>query len=180
MLGIIKRLGEVLGDPHGVWYHTVDELAEIVAGRTSPVRGRVGRDRWEPFLAGVAALGGEARTGIGASGGIGAGRLVWVSSPTAVDHVRPRDVIVVQYPLPNFAPLLWDAAGLVALGGAPSAHLMEVARSLTVPAVVGCPVDDLLDVRATGRDRRERSTSARSTATRAVWRSWSFDGLAER
>ena len=68
MLGIIKRLGEVLGDPHGVWYHTVDELAEIVAGRTSPVRGRVGRDRWEPFLAGVAALGGEARTGIGASG----------------------------------------------------------------------------------------------------------------
>ena len=151
MLGIIKRLGEVLGDPHGVWYHTVDELAEIVAGRTSPVRDRVGRDRWEPFLAGVAALGGEARTGIGASGGIGAGRLVWVSSPTAVDHVRPRDVIVVQYPLPNFAPLLWDAAGLVALGGAPSAHLMEVARSLTVPAVVGCPVDDLLDVRATGR-----------------------------
>ena len=151
VLWIIERLGEALGDPHGVWYHTVDELAEIVAGRTSPVRGRVGRDRWEPFLAGVAALGGEARTGIGASGGIGAGRLVWVSSPTAVDHVRPRDVIVVQYPLPNFAPLLWDAAGLVALGGAPSAHLMEVARSLTVPAVVGCPVDDLRGIGAPGR-----------------------------
>ena len=150
VLWIIERLGEALGDPHGVWYHTVDELAEIVAGRTSPARGRVGRDRWEPFLAGVAALGGEARTGIGASGGIGAGRLVWVSSPTAVDHVRPRDVIVVQYPLPNFAPLLWDAAGLVALGGAPSAHLMEVARSLTVPAVVGCPVDDLRGIGAPG------------------------------
>ena len=150
ILGIIERLGEVLGDPHGVWYHTVDELAAIVAGRTSPVRDRVGRDRWEPFLAGVAALGGEARTGVGASGGIGAGRLVWVSSPTSVDHVRPRDVIVVQYPLPNFAPLLWDAAGLVALGGAPSAHLMEVARSLTVPAVVGCPLDDLRGVGARG------------------------------
>ena len=150
VLGIIERLGEVLGDPHGVWYHTVDELAEILAGRALPERGRVGRDRWEPFLAGVAALGGEARTGIGASGGIGAGRLVWVSSPTSVDHVRPRDVIVVQYPLPNFAPLLWDAAGLVALGGAPSAHLMEVARSLTVPAVVGCPLDDLRGVEAPG------------------------------
>ena len=150
VLWIIERLGEALGDPHGVWYHTVDELAEIVAGRTSPARGRVGRDRWEPFLAGVAALGGEARTGTGASGGIGAGRLVWVSSPTSVGHVRPRDVIVVQYPLPNFAPLLWDAAGLVALGGAPSAHLMEVARSLTVPAVVGCPVDDLRGIGAPG------------------------------
>ena len=58
---------------------------------------------------------------------------------------------MVQYPLPNFAPLLWDAAGLVALGGAPSAHLMEVARSLTVPAVVSCPVDDLFPTGTSGR-----------------------------
>ena len=151
VLAIIERLGVALGDPHGVWYHTVDELAEILAGRVEPDRGRVGRDRWEPLLAGVAALGGEARTGIGGSGGVGAGRLVWVSSPTSVDHVRPRDVIVVQYPLPNFAPLLWDAAGLVALGGAPSAHLMEVARSLPVPAVVSCPVDDLFGPGTSGR-----------------------------
>ena len=114
--------------------------------RTEPLgRNRVGRDRWEPFLASVALANGEFRDGLAASAGIGAGRAVWVSSPTAVDHVRPRDVIVVQYPLSNFAPLLWDAAGLVALGGSPSAHLMEVARSLTVPAVVGCPLDDLID-----------------------------------
>ena len=151
VLAIIERLGDALGDPHGVWYHTTDELAEILGGTASPERDRVGRDRWEPFLAGVAALGGEALSGIGASGGVGAGRLVWVSSPTSVDHVRPRDVIVVQYPLPNFAPLLWDAAGLVALGGAPSAHLMEVARSLTVPAVVSCPVDDLFPIGTSGR-----------------------------
>ena len=112
--------------------------------RTEPLgRNRVGRDRWEPFLAAVAIANGTTRDGISGSPGVGAGRLVWVSSPTAVDHVRPRDVIVVQYPLANLAPLLWDAAGLVALGGAPSAHLMEVARSLTVPAVVGCPIDDL-------------------------------------
>ena len=148
LLGIIDRLAEALGDSRRVWYHSTDELAQILSGQTAALRDRVGRDRWEPFLAGVAALGGEARTGVGASGGIGAGRLVWVSSPTSVDHVRPRDVIVVQYPLANFAPLLWDAAGLVALGGAPSAHLMEVARALTVPAVVGCPVEDLLGVGA--------------------------------
>ena len=119
--------------------------------RTEPLgRNRVGRDRWEPFLASVAIANGIFRDGVAAAPGVGAGRLVWVSSPTAVDHVRPRDVIVVQYPLANFAPLLWDAAGLVALGGAPSAHLMEVARSLTVPAVVGCPLDDLLGPNALG------------------------------
>jgi len=114
--------------------------------RTEPLgRNRVGRDRWEPLLASVALANGEFREGLAASAGIGAGRAVWVSSPTQVEHVRPRDVIVVQYPLSNFAPLLWDAAGLVALGGGPSAHLMEVARSLTVPAVVGCPLEDLID-----------------------------------
>jgi phosphoenolpyruvate-protein kinase (PTS system EI component) len=81
-------------------------------------------------------------------GGIGAGRLVWVDSPQRTDHVRPRDIIVAQYPLPNFSPLLWDAAGIVTLGGAPSAHLFEVARSLTVPAVVDCPIGDIVrDVR---------------------------------
>ncbi len=148
VLESISRLGVALGDPHGVWYHSADELAEILAGDAARERGRVGRDRWEPFLAGVAALAGEALSGIGASGGIGAGRLVWVPSPTAVDHVRPRDVILVQYPLANFAPLLWDAAGLVALGGAPSAHLMEVARSLAVPAVVSCPIDDLVELKS--------------------------------
>ena len=75
---------------------------------------------------------------------MGAGRLCWVSEPSSTSHVRARDVIVLQYPLANFAPLLWDAAGLITLGGAPSAHLLEVARSLAVPAVVGCPITDLL------------------------------------
>jgi hypothetical protein len=102
--------------------------------------GRRGRDRWEPLLAGVAALQGEAYDGRASVGGIGAGRLVWVDGPAHVDHVRPRDIVVAQYPLANFSPLLWDAAATVTVGGAVSAHLFEVARSLTVPAVVDCPI----------------------------------------
>lgn len=99
---------------------------------------RRGRDRWEPLLAGVAALQGQVHAGRASVGGVGAGRLVWVDSPNRTDHVRPRDIVVAQYPLPNFSPLLWDAAGVVTVGGAASAHLFEVARSLTVPAVVDC------------------------------------------
>ena len=145
LLNILEHLAAALPQPERIWYHTTEELAGVLSGAEPQRSGRVGRDRWEPFLAGVAALSGEARSGLAASGGVGAGRLSWVEQPSATDHVRPRDVIVVQYPLPNFAPLLWDAAGLVSLGGAPSAHLMEVARSLAVPAVVGCPIGDLLD-----------------------------------
>lgn len=144
LLDILEQLAAALPQPERIWYHTPEELTGMLSGAEPPRSGRVGRDRWEPFLAGVAALSGEARSGLAASGGVGAGRLSWVAQPSATDHVRVRDVIVVQYPLPNFAPLLWDAAGLIALGGAPSAHLMEVARSLAVPAVVGCPIGDLL------------------------------------
>ena len=126
--------------------HPVDpEAAALMLGMyehraSRAAAGRRGRDRWEPLLAGVTALQGEGYGGLASVGGIGAGRLVWVESPTRTDHVRPRDVVVAQYPLPNFSPLLWHAAGVVTVGGATGAHLFEVARSLTVPAVVGCPL----------------------------------------
>jgi phosphohistidine swiveling domain-containing protein len=105
---------------------------------------RRGLDRWEPVLAGVIALQGEVHIGVPGVPGIGAGRLVWVDSSKSTQHVRPRDIIVMQYPLANFSPLLWDAAGVITLGGAPTAHLFEVARSLTVPAVLECPIAEIV------------------------------------
>ena len=118
-------------------------MALRLIDHTRPV-GRQGLDRWEPVLAGVAALQGEIHAGRGSSSGVGAGRLVWVEHSKQTEHVRPRDIIVTQYPLANFSPLLFDAAGIVSLGGAPTAHLFEVARSLTVPAVVDCPIGDIV------------------------------------
>ena len=144
MLEILEAIAAELPQPERIWYYTSEELEAVLSGTGAAESGRVGRDRWEPFLAGVAALSGEARSGLAGGSGMGAGRLCWVSEPSATSHVRARDVIVLQYPLANFAPLLWDAAGLITLGGAPSAHLLEVARSLAVPAVVGCPIADLL------------------------------------
>jgi phosphohistidine swiveling domain-containing protein len=117
----------------------VDCLRQTQRGST-----RHGMDRWEPVLAGVVALQGEEQTCVPSVGGIGAGRLVWVESSKQTEHVRERDIIVMQYPLPNFSPLLWDAAGVITLGGAPTAHLFEVARSLTVPAVADCPIGELV------------------------------------
>ena len=105
---------------------------------------RRGMGRWEPVLAGVLALQGDVYEGEPGVGGVGAGRMVWLDSSKQTGHVQPRDVIVTQYPLQNFSPLLWDAAGIVTVGGAPTAHLFEVARSLTVPAVINCPVAQIL------------------------------------
>ncbi len=121
----------------GMWQHLVND-------RSAGAPERRGLGRWEPVLAGVLALQGEVHEGEPSVGGIGAGRLIWLDSSKLTDHVRPRDIIVTQYPLQNFSPLLWDAAGIVTVGGAPTAHLFEVARSLTVPAVINCPIADLI------------------------------------
>ncbi|MGI9604664.1 MAG: PEP/pyruvate-binding domain-containing protein [Acidimicrobiales bacterium] len=106
--------------------------------------GRRGIGRWEPVMAGVLALQGEVHEAEPSVGGVGAGRLVWLDSSKLTGHVRPRDIIVTQYPLQNFSPLLWDAAGIITVGGAPTAHLFEVARSLTVPAVINCAIADIV------------------------------------
>jgi pyruvate,water dikinase len=59
---------------------------------------------------------------------------------TAADLDHPPDVagriLVIDQPLPSFAPLVWSAAGLACAGGSPAAHLCGVARSLHVPVVV--------------------------------------------
>lgn len=127
-----------------------EELAARLLGMadylidTQDRTGRRGLDRWEPVLAGVVALQGEVHEGEPSVGGVGAGRLVWISSSKDTAHVRPRDIIVTQYPLQNYSPLLWDAAGVITIGGAPTAHLFEVARSLTVPAVINCPIAEIV------------------------------------
>src|SRR5918997_4266293 len=79
--------------------------------------GRRGFDRWEPFSAAVAIANGEPVRGVAASVGLGAGRLAWVPDPGHASAFQSRDVLVAPRPLPQLAPLLWDAAGVVTLGG---------------------------------------------------------------
>jgi pyruvate,water dikinase len=76
--------------------------------------------------------------GAAASAGVATGPAVHcrASDLDSLPSVAGR-VLVLDDPLPQFAPLLWEAAGLVALRGNPGAHLCQVARSLHVPAVVG-------------------------------------------
>ena len=105
------------------------------ADRADPALGRRGLGRWEPYSAAVALANAAPIVGIPASGGLGAGRMAWL--PMHAVGFRPRDVLVAPRPLPHLAPLLWDAAGVVTLGGGPGAHLFEAARALGIPAVTG-------------------------------------------
>jgi len=99
---------------------------------------RRGIGRWEPFVASVVLGAGTRHQGVGAAPGIGAGVSTEKYPPVGfATNYRPRAVIVASQPIPNLAPLLWDAAGVVTESGSPAAHLFESARALRIPAVCG-------------------------------------------
>lgn len=149
---VLQRLAQVQsalddgrhGGSRWLWHQRIERLESILRDETqrdalqSPIE-RVGVDRWEPFQAAVVEYFGTEHQGTPASPGVGSGRLCYIASPEQVDDFRPRDILVTTNPVPNLAPLLWDAAGLVTAGGSPAAHLFESARSLNVPAV--CSLD---------------------------------------
>lgn len=128
-----------------------EALALVSAAGQGGVSAAQRRDAWEPFLYGAVRAHGRRFDGVAASGGIGAGVVVGVTNPHSADITEHRPVLAAPWPLPGLAPLMWGAAGLVTGAGSPAAHLLEVASSLRVPAVVGCPVDGWLRAHADER-----------------------------
>lgn len=123
------------------------EVLALVEAATARRRGgspAPPRNGWEPFAYGAIRASGQRLDGVAAAGGIGAGVVTPVVNPHSADIAEHRSVLAAPWPLPGLAPLLWGAAGLVTGAGSPAAHLLEVASSLRVPAVVGCPLDDWL------------------------------------
>jgi phosphoenolpyruvate synthase/pyruvate phosphate dikinase len=142
MLSLLGVAQQGLGE--SAWYLSLSRFKaalqnERPSNRPSKLaeQRRIGADRWEPFQAVAVLSFGEEHAGIPASPGVGCGRLCFIDGVDQLEQFRPRDVVVTTQPVPNLAPLLWDAAGLVTLSGGPGAHLFEAARSLNVPAVSG-------------------------------------------
>jgi phosphoenolpyruvate synthase/pyruvate phosphate dikinase len=72
-----------------------------------------------------------------ASPGRVVGRVAFVRSADDRPSELDGRILVVDRALPDYAPLLYRAAGLIAIEGSAGAHLCTVAKSLHVPAVVG-------------------------------------------
>ena len=152
LLAIVQRaLGVAQPASRWNWHQPIDRLSSILRGETQrdprqTAVNRIGIDRWEPFQAAVSESFGREHQGVPAAPGVGCGRLCFIAEPDQVDDFRPRDVVVSTHPVPNLAPLLWDAAGLVTTSGSPAAHLFESARSLNVPAICSLDLSGALGV----------------------------------
>jgi hypothetical protein len=113
---------------------------ELITTTTPDPGSRLGVSRGEPFVASVVLGNGVRHNGIPASPGVGAGVLIRPEGATGPGPISPRGVLAAGQPVPNLAPLLWDAAGLITETGSPAAHLFESARALHVPAVCGVTI----------------------------------------
>lgn len=122
------------------------DLGAVLTGRLAVLdaarRAHLAALRWEPARFAAIQSSDERFDGIGVADGLGCGPCLAAdeaaeraSSGAAV--LPPRPVIVAAYPLPQYAPLLMGAAGLVTRHGSEAAHLITVARALGVPAVIG-------------------------------------------
>lgn len=156
--GLIATAAErtSLADGHAVWSLEVHEIVRLLESGVVPPRvtPALGPDRWEPFVHAAVTAHGQRGTGDAAAPGIGAGAVLAVRDPYAPADPGRRPVVVTRWPVPVLAPLLWSAAALVTTAGNAGAHLIEVASSLGVPAVVQT------DLAAAGWSPRGRSEPA--------------------
>lgn len=131
-----------VSDPTTAWQLSTEEMRAVISGTPRVPETRIGIGRWEPLVASVVLACGTQHSGTAASAGIGAGVRSIIDNAAAMESFSPRQVVTSPQPIPNLAPLLWNAAGLVTETGSPGAHLFESARSLGVPAVCGVTLPD--------------------------------------
>lgn len=146
VLGAMEAVGNALAarglleSADDVWWQSVDWVEDALTSDSPRPASRWLGDRWADLLFSVISRHGSAGAGTPASDGRAAGRATFITEPADTARFRSRDVLILERPLPTFAPLLWRAAALVSLTGSPAAHLCEVARSLGVPAVVSADI----------------------------------------
>ena len=159
-IGAILVARGVLAHPEQLWSLSVEEVGQLLS---RPVAGDWHRHRhrtlrWQALVQRVIGVNGQHFGGEGVVAGAAAGPARRLSAARELRRVVPGDVVVLHRPTPQLAPALWVAAGLVAESGSGAAHLIEVARSLRVPAVVGVGSltlqegEDLLHVDGDGGD----------------------------
>ena len=73
--------------------------------------------------------------GICAGRGIASGKVFKVFTDEDVQHFPPGGVLVVEYPIPDWAPLLSRASAILSENGTEAGHLATVAREFRIPAL---------------------------------------------
>jgi hypothetical protein len=148
------RSRRIVAGPAEFWALPAD-LGAVLDGRLGVLdagrRAELAALRWEPTRFAAIQSVGKRFDGTGVADGFGCGPCLAADeaakrAASDAGGLPPRPVIVAAYPLPQYAPLLMGASGLVTRHGSEAAHLITVARSLGIPAVIGPRLLDHTDL----------------------------------
>ena len=75
--------------------------------------------------------------GLGASPGIGKGKVVILAGPREIGRVQKGDVLVTEMTTPDFVPAMKKASAIVTNSGGMTCHAAIVSREMGIPCIVG-------------------------------------------
>ncbi len=130
----LVKLGEIIEDHYGYpqdveWAIERGKIYIVQSRPVTTIRGEVEEKEMEE---------GEILVkGLGASPGIGIGKVKIVLSPEDIDKVEDVDILVTTMTTPDMVPAMRRASAIVTDEGGLTCHAAIVSRELGVPAVVG-------------------------------------------
>lgn len=134
-------LEEHFGEPQDIEW-SIDQQGVLYILQSRPLTGGYPPD--SPAVRPVVAAGESGGQpilfgGVCASGGIGCGEVFRVDSDEAMRRFPKGAVLLLDHPLPEWAPLLSRAAAVIAEGGTEAGHLATISREFGIPALFGLP-----------------------------------------
>jgi len=127
------------GEPQDIeWSFASDGTLYILQSRPMMHPDRVAKDK--PFSGPEVHVDGEIpflTGGVCAAAGIASGRVFHVNSDEEMRSFRTGAVLVVEHPLPEWAPLVSRASAVVAETGTEAGHLATISREFGIPALFG-------------------------------------------
>ncbi|MDV3103457.1 phosphoenolpyruvate synthase [Thermococcus waiotapuensis] len=135
----LAKMGAKIEEHYG-WPQDIEWAYDKDDGKLYIVQSRPITTLKEEAKAEEAAETGEAEIilkGLGASPGVGAGRVVVIFDASEIDKVKQGDVLVTTMTNPDMVPAMKRASAIVTDEGGRTSHAAIVSRELGIPAVVG-------------------------------------------
>ncbi len=147
---IAMKIEEHYGFPQDIEYAVEKDNLYVVQSRpiTTLDKGKQGEKPEEKKKEGAAMIESKGAVdvskatilvrGLGASPGIGTGKVRILTNPKEISKMERGDILVTEMTTPDFVPAMKKSSAIVTNTGGTTSHAAIVSRELGIPCIVGC------------------------------------------